>query len=78
MNKLFDVNSFKFGDKLITRNGKMAVYLKMDNYDGHLSIAIKHMPNNCYFEHYKIKDNILIVAHTILNNDYDIIGYWED
>lgn len=78
MNKLFNVNSLKFGDKLITRNGKMAIYLKIDNYDGHMLIAIKHMNNNCYFEHYKIKDDILIVAHARLNDDYDIIGYWED
>lgn len=78
MSKLLDVNSLKFGDKLRTKNGRMAVYLKIDKYDGHLLIAIKHMPDNCYLEHYKIKDDILIVAHSRLNSDFDIIGYWED
>lgn len=77
MSKLFDVNSLEFGDKLRTRNGIMAVYLKKDCYDGHLVIAIKHMLDNCYLEHYKIKDDILIVAHSRLNDDFDIIGYWE-
>lgn len=78
MSKLLDVNSLKFGDKLRTKNGRMAIYLKIDNYDGHLLIAIKHMTDNCYLEHYKIKDDILIVAHSRLNSDFDIIGYWED
>lgn len=78
MNKLFNVNSLEFGDRLKTKNGMMAVYLKKDSYDNHLLIAIKHMTNNCYLEHYKIQDDILIVAHTRLNDNLDIIGYWED
>lgn len=78
MNKLFDVNSLKFGDKLRTKNGVMAIYLKIDNCDGHSLIAINHMPHNCYLEHYKIKDDILIVAHARLNDNLDIIGYWEE
>lgn len=78
MLKVFDVNNLKFGDKLRTKNGRVAVYLRIDTYDGHLLLAIKHRPDNCYFEHYKIKDNILIVAHSRLNDDSDIIGYWED
>lgn len=78
MSKLFDVNSLEFGDKLRTRNGMMAVYLKIDSYDGHLLMAIKHRPGNCFLEHYKIKDDILIIAHSRLNDDFDIIGYWED
>ena len=41
MSKLFDVNNLQFGDKLKTRNGKCAVYLKTDNYDGYLLIAVK-------------------------------------
>lgn len=78
MSKTFDVNNLKFGDKLRARNGMVAIYLKKDYYDGHLLIAIKHMADNCYLEHYEIKDDILIVAHSRLNSDLDIIGYWED
>lgn len=78
MLKVFDVNNLKFGDKLQTRDGKRAIYLKTDNQDNHLLIVIEHMPDNCYFEHYKIKDDILIVAHSRLNSDRDIIRYWEE
>ena len=78
MSKLFDVNNLQFGDKLKTRNGKYAVYLKTDNYDGYLLIAVKHMPDNCYIDKYKIKDDILIEAFSRLNSDTDIIEYWED
>lgn len=78
MSKLFDVNNLKFGDKLKTRDGKMGIYLKTDNYDGHLLIAIKHMEDNCYLNKYKIKDNTLIESYSRLNGDTDIIGYWED
>ena len=78
MSKLFNINSLEFGDKLITKNGMMAVYLKQDSDDGHLLIAINHMPNNCFLSHYEIKNDILIEAHARLNDDFDIIGYWED
>ena len=78
MSKLFDVNNLQFGDKLKTRNGKCAVYLKTDNYDGYLLIAVKHMLDNCYINKYKIKDDILIEAFSRLNSDTDIIEYWED
>ena len=36
------------------------------------------MPNNCFLCHYEIKNDILIEAHARLNDDFDIIGYWED
>lgn len=78
MSKLFNINSLEFGDKLRARNEMKAIYLKKDNEDGHVLIAIEHMPNNCFLSHYKIKDNILIEAHTRLNDSLDIIGYWED
>lgn len=75
---IFDVHNLKFGDKLRTRDGKMGIYLKTDNYDGHWLIAIKHMEDNCYFGAYKIKDNTLIESYCRLNGDTDIIGYWEE
>lgn len=35
------------------------------------------MPDNCYVDKYKIKDDILIEAFSRLNSDTDIIEYWE-
>ena len=78
MSKPLDVNNLKFGDKLRTRDGKMAIYLKA-MWDGSMMVAVKPMKDNCYLDKYLIHGDILVSFDSApINNDLDIIGYWED
>ena len=78
MSKPLDVSNLKFGDKLRTRDGRMAIFL-MAAWDGSLTIAVKDIENTCYIDKYFIHNDILEpIDIAPIGNNCDIIEYWEE
>ena len=72
---MINLNECKFGDKLKTRDGRMALFLgKMFVFLG-FTCAIKDKGENFFAMYYKNDGTAL---NSILDSKYDIVGKWDD
>ena len=73
---MVNLSKCKFGDRLKTSDGRMAVFLgKGYEFVQGFACAIKGEENS-YFTMLYRKDGK--VSYGIIDEDYDIIGKWED
>ena len=73
---MINLSECKFGDKLKTRDGRMAVFLSKGNeYIKCLACAIKGEENSFSTMFYRPDGKVFYSA---FGNKYDIIGKWED
>ena len=73
---MVNLNECKFGDKLRTRGGRMAVFLGKDyEFVQGFASAIKGEENSFLTMFYRPDGKVFDGA---FGNKYDIIGKWED
>ena len=73
---MINLNECKFGDKLKTRDGRMAVFLgKGSEFVRGLSCAIKGKENSFSTMLYRPDGKVFYSA---FGNNYDIIGKWTE
>ena len=73
---MINLNACEFGDRLKTRDGRMAVFLgKCYEFVQGFASAIKGEENSFSTVFYRPDGKVF---HAAFGNKYDIIGKWED